>query len=121
MTPMTYDEVVAFALRLPGVEHGTAYGRPCLKAHGKFLTRLFEDGESLVCPGVPFDEREMLIEAEPGVFHVTDHFRGYPYVLIRLAGAHPGTVQGLLLRQWRATAPKKVLKAWDENHPTGTA
>ena len=45
---MTYEDVRAFAFRLPCVEDGTAYGRPCLKAHGKFLTRLFEDGESLV-------------------------------------------------------------------------
>ena len=117
---MTYDDVIAFASELPGVEHSTAYGRPCLKAHGKFLTRLFEDGESLVCPAVPFDEREMLVEAEPDVFHVTDHFRNYPYVLVRLPHAHPGTVQRLVTRQWRATAPKKVLKAWDETHPTET-
>lgn len=82
------------------------------------MTRLFEDGESLVCPGVPFDERDMLVEAEPETFHFTDHFRNYPYVLVRLANAHPGTVERLLARHWRATAPKKVLKAWDETHPT---
>lgn len=115
---MTYEDVRAFALRLPGVEDGTSYGRPCLKAHGKFLTRLFEDGESLVCPGVPFDEREMLIEAEPELFHVTDHFHNYPYVLVRLPRAHPGTVERLILRQWRATASRTVLKAWDAAHPT---
>lgn len=118
---MTYDDVVAFALRLPGVEPGTAYGRPCLKAHGKFLTRLFEDGESLVCPDVPFDEREMLVEAEPKVFHFTDHFRNYPYVLVRLADAHRGTVERLVTRRWRATAPKRVLKAWNDSHPTDIA
>lgn len=113
---MTNDDVRAFAFGLPGVEDGTTYGRPCLKAHGKFLTRLFEDGESLVCPAVPFDEREMLIEAEPATFHVTDHFKNYPYVLVRLPAAAPGAVEQLLLRQWRATAPKKVVKAWDETH-----
>lgn len=117
---MTYDEVRAFAFRLPGVADGTAYGRPCLKAHGKFLTRLFEDGESLVCPAVPFDERDMLVEAEPDTFHFTDHFRNYPYVLVRLAHAHPGTVERLVVRQWRATAPKTVLKAWDAALPTET-
>lgn len=117
---MTYDDVRAFAFKLPGVEDGTSYGRPCLKAHGKFLTRLFEDGESLVCPGTPFDERDMLVEAEPATFHFTEHFRNYPYVLVRLASAQPGTVERLVLRQWRATAPRKLLKAWDEAHPTET-
>jgi hypothetical protein len=113
---MTYEDVRAFASRLPGVEDATAYGRPCLKAHGKVLVRPHEDGESLVCLGVPFDELDMLVEAEPDIFHFTDHYRNYPIVLVRLAAAHPGTVRRLVLRQWRATAPKKVLKAWDEAH-----
>lgn len=110
---MTYDAVRAFALSLPGVEEGTSYGYPSLKAHGKFLTRLKEDGDTLVCPGVSFDEREMLIAAEPQTFYLTDHYRNYPYVLIRLSSAHPGTVERLIERHWRATAPRKVLKAWD--------
>jgi len=107
---VSYEDVQRFALALPGVAEGFSYGRPCLKAHGKFLTRLMDDGDSLVCPGVSFDERELLIEAEPETFHVTDHFRSYPYVLIRLSSASPATVEGLLERHWRATAPKALLK-----------
>ncbi|MGR4862221.1 MmcQ/YjbR family DNA-binding protein [Caulobacter sp. LARHSG274] len=110
---MTYEDVRAFALRLPGVVDGVSYGHACLKAHGKFLTRLLEDGDSLVCPGVSLDEREMLIAAEPETFHVTDHYRNYPYVLVRLSRVHPGTVQRLLERRWRAVTPKAAVKAWD--------
>lgn len=110
---MTFEDVRTFAFKLPGVTDGTAYGHPCLKAHGKFLTRLWDDGESLVCPGVTLDEREMLIEAEPETFFVTDHFRNYPYVLIRLSRVAPGTVERFLERRWRATAPKRWLKAHD--------
>jgi hypothetical protein len=110
---MTYDDVRAFALRLPGVVDGVSYGHACLKAHGKFLTRLLEDGDTLVCPGVGLDEREMLIAAEPETFHVTDHYRNYPYVLVRLSRVYPGTVQRLLERRWRAAAPKTLLKAYD--------
>ena len=60
-----------------------------------------------------FDEREMLIEAEPETFYVTDHYRGYPYVLIRLSRAHPGTVERFLKQRWRDMAPKTVLRAHD--------
>jgi len=110
---MTFDEVRAFAFGLPGVADGTSYGHDCLKAHGKFLTRLKEDGDTLVCPNVGHDEREMLIAAEPETFYVTDHYRNYPYVLVRLSRAHPGTVERLIERRWRAVTPKKTLKAWD--------
>jgi hypothetical protein len=108
--PVSYEDIQRFALALPGVAEGFSYGRPCLKAHGKFLTRLMDDGDTLVCPGVSFDEREMLIEAEPETFHVTDHFRNYPYVLIRLSAVAPVTVESLLERHWRTTAPKSLLK-----------
>ena len=50
------------------------------------LARLKEDGDSLVMPGVPQDERAMLVESRPKVFYFTDHYRDYPMVLIRLEG-----------------------------------
>ena len=115
---MTFDAVRAFAFSLPGVTDGTSYGYPSIKAHGKFLTRLKEDGDTLVCPGVSFDEREMLIAAEPDTFYLTDHYRNYPYVLVRLSHVHPGTVERLIERHWRAITPKTMLKAWDAEHPT---
>ena len=110
---MTYDDVRAFALALPGVAEGTSYGQASLKAHGKFLTRLKEDGDTLVLPGVGFDERGMLIAAEPETFYLTDHYRNHPYVLVRLSRVEPGTVTRLLERHWRATAPRRLLKAHD--------
>ena len=116
---MTFDEVRAFAFSLPGVADGTSYGHDCLKAHGKFLTRLKEDGDTLVCPGVGLDEREMLIEAEPEIFYVTDHYRNYPYVLVRLSRVHPGTVERLLERHWREVTPKTTLKAHDAMKGSG--
>ena len=38
-------------------------------------------------PGVPPDERDMLVERTPTVFYFTDHYRDYPMVLIRLSKA----------------------------------
>ena len=49
--------------------------------------RLKEDGDSLVMPGVPQDEREMLVESQPKIFYFTDHYKDYPMVLIRLSKA----------------------------------
>jgi hypothetical protein len=113
--PITFEEVRAFALALPLVTDGTSYGYPCLKANGKFLTRLKEDGDTLVLTGVPFDEREMLIEAAPEAFYVTDHYRNYPTVLARLSAVEAGTVLRILERQWRASVPKKAAKAHDQS------
>jgi len=106
---MTFDDVRKIALRWPEVEDGTSYGTPALKVRKKMLVR--QDGDSLVMPGVPQDEREMLVESAPKVFYFTDHYRDYPMVLIRLSKAKRATVEPLLRRQWRALASKKALKS----------
>jgi hypothetical protein len=111
---MTWDEVTALAKRLPQVEEASSYGTPGLKVRGKLLTRLRLEDDSLVLIGVGFDEREMLMEAAPEIFHTTPHYKDYPSVLARLAAVDPGTVFNLLERRWRAVAPKRLVKAYDE-------
>jgi hypothetical protein len=110
---MTFDDVKTIALAWPGVEVSTSYGTPALKVQGKLLTRLHEDGDSLVVKGVGQDERAMLCEAEPAVFHFTAHYRDWPIVLMRLSKARPENVRAFLLRHWKEIAPKKLLKVFD--------
>jgi len=61
------------------------------EAFGKFLTRLKEDGDSIVLSGISFDEREMLMETQDDVFYITAHYRNYPSVLMRLSAAEPAS------------------------------
>lgn len=75
------------ALTFPGVEEGTSYGTPALKVKKKFMARLREDGDS-VAFRLGFDEREILMRAKPEVFYITDHYRAYPAVLLRLSPRH---------------------------------
>jgi hypothetical protein len=108
---VTFDDLRNFALPWPEVEDSTSYGTPALKVRKKLLARLREDGDSLVIPGVPFEERDMLVESQPKVFYFTDHYRDYPVVLIRLSKTKRATVEPLLRRQWRALASKKAVRA----------
>src|SRR5258706_2433754 len=110
---MTFDDVRKFALLWAEVEDGISYGTPALKVRKKLLARLKEDGDSLVMPDVPRDEREMLVESAPKVFYFTDHYRDYPIVLIRLSKATRATVEPLLRRQWRALASKAAVREFD--------
>ncbi|CCE02729.1 hypothetical protein [Bradyrhizobium sp. STM 3809] len=110
---MTFDDVRAFALPWPEVEDGTSYGTPALKVRKKMLARLKEDGDSLVLPGVPSDERAMLVESRPKLFYFTDHYRDYPIVLLRLSQARRADVEPLLRRQWQALASRKARTAFD--------
>ena len=110
---VTFDDVRKITLAWPEVEDGTSYGTPALKVRKKMLVRLKEDGDSLVMPGVPIDERSMLVESEPRVFYFTDHYKDYPMVLIRLSKAKRATVEPLLRRQWRVLASKKAIQSME--------
>jgi hypothetical protein len=114
---MTPDEMRAIVLSFPGAEEGVSYGRPSFKLNGKFFTRLRGEDESLVLMDVGFDEREMLMEAEPATFHFTAHYKDYPCVLARIENLHPGSLRNFLERRFRKIARRSVVKAWDA---TGT-
>jgi hypothetical protein len=110
---MTEAEMEAIVMAFPMAEKGVSYGRPSFKVNGKFFTRLRPEDDSLVLPEVPFDEREMLMEAEPETFHVTPHYKDYPGVLARIASLHPASLKAFLERRWRKIAPKKLVKERD--------
>ncbi|HEV2364226.1 MAG TPA: MmcQ/YjbR family DNA-binding protein [Caulobacteraceae bacterium] len=110
---MTREEMRAICLSFPGVEEGTSYGRPSFLVNKKFLTRLRAEDDSVVLLEVPFDEREMLMEAEPETFHFTPHYKDYPSVLARIASLHPGSFRAFLERRWRKVAPKTLVRAYD--------
>jgi len=110
---MTLEEMREIALSFPGCTEGMSYGRPSFLVNKKFFTRLRREDDSLVLLEVSFDEREMLIEAEPETFHFTAHYKDYPSVLARMASLHPGSFRNFLDRRWRKIAPKKAVKERD--------
>jgi hypothetical protein len=110
---VTLDEMREIALSFPGCTEGSSYGRPSFLVNKKFFTRLRREDDSLVLLEVSFDEREMLMEAEPQTFHFTAHYKDYPSVLARIGTLHPGSFRAFLERRWRKIAPKKLVKERD--------
>lgn len=103
---MTFDEVAAIALPLPGAALGTSYGTPAIRVAGKLLLRLRDDGDLVL--KVEDGLREALIETQPDVFHTTPHYDGYPVLLVRLGAADPDQLAGLVERAWGGLASAKL-------------
>ena len=113
---VTFVQLSAAAVKLPGVEISKSYGTPALKVHGKTLARLKEDGETLVLR-TDFVARQILTQADPDTFFFTDHYRDYPLVLVRLAKLPPSALPDLLERAWRQVAPQKLIDQLDGAAP----
>lgn len=95
---------------LPGVETGTSYGTPALKVAGKLLLRI-KDAETLVLMA-PLDEKERLMEMAPEIYYETDHYTGWPALLIRAAVIDGAELQHRITEAWRYKAPARLRKAF---------
>src|SRR5262245_46091184 len=76
-------------LTLPGVLAVTQYGgRPMLKAAGMFMAGVAShpsaEPDTLVVRS-GFEEREWLLADAPKTYYLTDYYRRYPLVLVRLS------------------------------------
>ncbi|HWC76994.1 MAG TPA: MmcQ/YjbR family DNA-binding protein [Blastocatellia bacterium] len=111
---VTFDTVRALALSFPGVEEGTSYGTPAFRVGGKMLARFHQDGESLVLK-VEFVTREVLLGARPETFYVTDHYRCWPLMLVRLTTARIEDLQSLFEDAWKLAAPKRLLAEFEKS------
>jgi hypothetical protein len=109
----TWDDVVAIGTRLPGVEVGTSFGTPALRAGGKGMCRLRRDPDALVLRVTDLGEREALLQGQPEAFFSTPHYDGHPYVLVRLEAVDPRELAELLEEAWRLRAPKRLVAQYD--------
>ena len=104
----TWSKVCKLALKLPGVTEGKSYGTPALHVRKRFLARLKEDGESVAIK-IDFADRDVLLELDPAAFYLTDHYRPYPAMLVRLKEVRRDLLEPLLQQAWRLQAPKRLL------------
>ena len=114
--PVTFAVARQLALALPGVVEGTSYRTPAFHVGEKFFFRLREDGATIALR-IDFDTREALMQANPEAFFITEHYRGYPAMCVRLAAVRRAELKSLLEQSWRQVAPKRLVAA----EPAGKA
>jgi len=94
-----FDTVRKIGLELPGVEESTVYGSPALKVNGKLLACVpvhrSAEPRSLVVR-LDFSDRAQFLAEAPDAYYVTDHYVGYPAVLVRPSRVNSGVLRDLL-------------------------
>ena len=108
-----WERACKVALGFPGMEVSTSYGTPALKVKGKFMARLRSEAEGALAIRCDFVDRQMLLSAAPEVFFLTDHYRDYPMILVRLDQVRADALPDLIERAWRMIAPKALITAFD--------
>lgn len=111
---MATDPVTARLLKLAAkaglaeVEESVWFRTPSLKVAGKSMMRV-KDDDTLVFR-CSLEDKEMLMAAAPKIYFETDHYKGWPAVLVRLSKASDKDLTASLIRAWRLMAPKRLTR-----------
>ena len=114
-----FDIVKELGCSFPNVEATTRYdGSPVLKVHGVFMAGLAMHASAepnTLVVRTEFEEREGLLEDAPETYYVTDFYRRYPLVLVRLSLLKRDVLRELLAGSWRMAAAKRQKRSHDAN------
>ena len=100
-----FEAALAIAGRYPDVEESRSYGTPAIKVKGKLMARLRSEAEGSLAIVCPFDDREALMELNPDVFFITDHYQDYEFLLVDLMKADLASLESLIDTAWNKVAP----------------
>ncbi len=104
----TWDDVRRLALSLPETAESTLYGKTAFKVRGKAFVweSPHEYGACTVRVDPP--ERPLLLEANPDAYYVTQHYLGYPMLLVNLDAIRIGELRERIEDAWLLAAPPKL-------------
>jgi hypothetical protein len=111
-----FKAVESIGRTLPGVEVTTTWGSPALKVGGKMFACMASnksaEPDTLVVM-MDIADRDGLIEDEPAVYYLKEHYVNYPCVLVRLSRINADALRDLVTGAHRyvsAKARKKPAK-----------
>ena len=97
-------------LKLPEVTRSTSYGAPSIKVKGKNFASVRGPQEMVL--HCPLEQKELLMEMAPEIYWQTDHFMGWPGLLVRLNVIGDEELSLRLEDAWRFRAPKRLADAY---------
>lgn len=94
--PLTKSEARKIALSFEGASEGPYFGRPAIFVNEEYLCRVHDKEEAVVLRTGSMEMREVMLEAEPKLFYITDHYKSFPVILARLSKLDRKTLRELL-------------------------
>ncbi|HEY4123307.1 MAG TPA: MmcQ/YjbR family DNA-binding protein [Rhizomicrobium sp.] len=118
---VTAAEVKKLALSFPEAHEKPSYNRPAFFIAKKFFTRVRSEDASLVMGVEDMETRDMMLELDPETYFITDHYKDWPFILVRLSHITKDELRTMLERRFQKIAPKKLLKPAEEKPPAKKA
>jgi hypothetical protein len=109
----TFTAVEEIGRTLPDVEVTTTWGQPTLKVRGRMFVCIAShksaEPNSLVAM-MDFPDRDALVEDDPDVYYLKEHYLNYPCVVVRLSRISADALRDLVIGAHRYVISKTTRK-----------
>ena len=100
---------------LPDVTIGTSYDAPALRARDKAFASL--KAENCMVLNCGHEQKAFLLELAPETYWVTEHFKYWPGLMVRLDTVSDHELKGRLIEAWKQRMTKKQIAAYEATRP----
>lgn len=95
---------------LPEVTQSTSYGNPSVKVRDRNFASVRGHNEMVL--HCPLEQKELLMAMAPHIYWQTDHFHGWPGLIVRLDVIEDEELSLRLEDAWRFRAPSKLAEGF---------
>jgi hypothetical protein len=98
-------------LSIPGTDERLWFNQPSVFIHDRFLAKAHHKEDAVTLQVGSMEMRDMMLEAEPELFYITDHYRKFPFVLVRLSALTKTVLKEMLVGRAAQLAAMPAKKA----------
>jgi hypothetical protein len=106
--------VRTIALGLPETEERETWGEATFRVRNRIFLMLDHDGKRAAVKST-HDEQAALLAQDPETFYRPEYVGVHGWVGVFVARADREEIRELIVEAWRMTAPKRTVRAFDED------
>jgi hypothetical protein len=110
------DAMRALALALPEAEERETWGDVRFRVRDKMFVVMGPDGREATVKATR-EEQQALIHGDPETYYVPSYVGQHGWIGVRITRAQRDELRELVTEAWRMTAPKRLVAAFDAEHP----
>lgn len=111
---VTFEEFAAMGLALPEAHEQITWGTDHTLRIGRKMFAVGAPESAHVSVKASREDQAGLVAADPGTFSVAPYVGRFGWVRIALERVDPGELEELLTEAWRRTAPRRLVKPFDD-------
>jgi hypothetical protein len=112
--PLTKAEARKVMLGVKGTSEAPYFGKPSVFHGESFVGRVHDKEDAVALRVGTIEMRDVMLEAEPKLFYITDHYKPWPMLLARLAGLNTKMLKELVAARMKEIDAKPKKKSRKE-------